>query len=373
MRVAWTRGSLVERVALQWKGPRPTADSRLDIFGELRRASKVLLAPNDRVGGLFLGAPIYKSIRHHYPEARVSLLTGDRFASLARQIPFVDDVVTVSAAEPVWSAAFRERVADLRRRQFDLAVCLGADCSFRLAQLCGLSSARLRVGFRRVGIQPYNVEIVPRADGQYEPDQYVSLLRLLGLDSCGDVQWAIGDGRASQVRARYLDGEFARGNVVAVDLGRGEGRGLSGRQFDDIVGRVIERGARAVLFFSLAERKEVNYLKKTYGNRVLPFEQDDLAGVAALLEGCRALISCNTDVLHLAISLRIPAVGIFDEDTRRWISSRNGSVEVVQDRDLRAVSITQVVHALDRALKRGTGDLPEAPVQQDLPQGGSGV
>ena len=115
-----------------------------------------------------------------------------------------------------------------------------------------------------------------------------------------------------------------------------------------------ERGKAMAAFFRwlFAERKQVNYLTKTYGSRVLPFEEDDLAGVAALLQGCRALIACNTNVLHLAHSLGVPAVGIFDEDARRWVSSRNQLVEIIEERDLRAISIARVVDGLDRALRR---------------------
>jgi len=74
--------------------------------------------------------------------------------------------------------------------------------------------------------------------------------------------------------------------------------------------------------------------------------------VAALLQGCRALIACNTNVLHLALSLDIPTVGIFDEDARRWVSGRNQLVEIIEERDLRAISISRVVDGLDRALQR---------------------
>ena len=351
MNGTWTRGSLAERLAMSWRGPRAAADEPLDIFGELRRARKLLLMPNDRVGGLFLGATTYQSVRQQYPDARISLLTDVRWRALAGKIPFVDEVLVTASEHKVWSPEFRELVQKLRGESYDLVLCLGPDCSYRLAQLCGLSGARLRVGFQRQGLTPYNIEIVRRSEMVYEVDQYESLLRILGLDVCGEVQWTIGDGKSSQLRERYLDGDFASGSVVGIDLSGGEGQGLSGRQLDDIVGRVIERGARAVLFFSLAERKQVNYLRRTYGSRVLPFVQDDLSGVAALLEGCRALISCNTDVLHLAISLHLPCVAIFGEDARRWVSGRNELVEVVQDRDIRAVSITQVVQALDRALR----------------------
>ncbi|MFC1525288.1 glycosyltransferase family 9 protein [Candidatus Latescibacterota bacterium] len=351
MNGSWRRGTYWERAVLKWKGAIPRSREALDIFGELDGARKILIAPNDRVGGLFIGAPIYKALRHHYPEAEIQLLADETKADLARQIPFIDGVHTTELHRPLWSAGFHEAASGLRRQQFDLAFCLGPDCSFRLAQLCGACGARLRVGFRRSAPGAFNVEIVRSRDDVYEGDQYLIMLGLLGMDGRGEVRWTISQDRSRQLRSRYLDGEFSSGNVVGIDLGSGEGQGLSGRQLDDIVGRVIERGARAVLFFSLAERKHVNYLKKTYGNRILAFEQDDLAGVAALLEGCRALIACNTDLLHLAISLQVPAVGILYEDPKRWISPHNEFVEVVEARDIRAISIAQVVQALDKTLR----------------------
>lgn len=351
MKGAWLKGSLLERALVAWTGGGERARAPIDVFGELARARRLLVVPNDRVGGLFMGAPAYKALRHHYPQARIELLADASKVELARQIPFVDHVVAGDLQRPVWSTVFQELVVDLRQRQYDLAFCLGRDCSFRLARLCGRCGARLRIGFRRPGEAAFNLEIVPKGAHVYEGEQYLAMLHLLGVQGLGAVHWGISETKAQQVRSRYLDGEFAGGNVVAIDLAPGEGQGLSGRQLDDIVGRVIERGARAVLFFTLAERKHVNYLKKTYGNRVFAFEQNDLAAVAALMEGCRALIACNTDLLHLAISLQVRAVGIFSEDPQRWISPQNERVEVVEARDLRAISISQVVQALDITLR----------------------
>ena len=363
MNGAWIKGSVWERALLKWKNPFSSpARQSLDIFAELRTAAKILILPNDRVGGLFIGAPVYKAIRQHYPETEINLVCDEHKAALARQISFIDEVIVANLyGSPVWSVAVRQLTRSLQSREYDLAFCLGADCSFRLLHVCGQSGARLRVGFRRKGLSdPFNVEIVRKNSRTYEGAQYQTMLDLLGLSACGEVEWAISQDRAQHVRRRYLDGEFEGGNVVAVDLARREGQGLNARQLEDIVGRVIERGARAVVFFSLAERKQVNYLKKTYGSRILAFDQDDLGGVAALLEGCRALISCNTDLLHLAISLRIPTVAIFDEDPQRWISPDNELVRVVQAKDVRAVSITQVVQALEQALKKHAVTLPVA-------------
>ena len=207
----------------------------------------------------------------------------------------------------------------------------------------------MRVGFGREGIAPFNVEIKLTKGVRYEVECYQNMLGLLGLGGEAELVWQLAADNADQVRRRYLgEGEA---QVVGVDLGRGVSRGLTRRQLEDIVGRIIERGFRALLFFSLAERKLVNYLKETYGNRTVLFEQEDLLTAAALLQSCKALISCNTDLLHLAVSLKVPVVGIFEEDPRRWIATENSGVEVVHQADLRLVSISQVVDALDCHLR----------------------
>jgi ADP-heptose:LPS heptosyltransferase len=350
---SWTKGSLLERLAVKrLTGAGDTQSKVFDVFGELQQVRKILILHSDRVGGLFLGAPVYKAVRQKYESSSISLFSDQRMAGVARYIPFVDEVIAGDLRQPTWRNAFSGTIDRLRREQFDLALCLGTDCSFRLAQVCGASGARLRVGFKRDdnAVQPFNIELVRTSSDTYEVDQYVGLLRLLGIPGGDEVRWTISEEKAQQVRDRYLDGEFAGRQVVAVDLGKGERHGLSSRQMEDVVGRVIERGGRAVIFFSLAEKKQVNYLERAYGNRILAFDQQDLAGVAALLEGCRALISCNTDLLHLAISLHIPAVGIIDDNPRRWISTRNPLVKVVATRDMRALRIAEVVEALEAAL-----------------------
>lgn len=347
------RGSVWDRVALRWKGFELDKTEPIDIFKELRAARKILILPNDRVGGIFIGAPVYKIIRQCYPDAKIALFVDESKATIARQIPFIDRVISGSLNSSIWGGSFKEMVDGLAAETLDLVFCLGPDCSFRLAQLCEASGARLRIGFQREASSPFNVEIVRQSTDLYEGYQYLNMLKLLGLEGEGDVKWTIAPDLVQQIRGRYLDGDFAQNHVVGIDLVGGEGRGLSSRQFDDIVGRVIERGARAVLFFTLAERKQVNYLKEAYGNRALLFEQDDLAGVAALIEGCTALISCNTNLLHLAIAMGTPTVGIFDEDPARWISDRDYKGRIVQNRDIRAISITNIFDALEEVLKEG--------------------
>lgn len=352
MKADWLKGSLWERASQWWQKDEPCSTQVFDVFKELEGAAKILVVPNDRVGGLVIGAPVCRAVRHRYPRARISLLVDEAKGGVARQLPFADEVLTIPLGRAVGSAEMQAVRQQLRAQDFDLAICLGADCSFRLAWLCGACGARMRLGFSRPGMAPFNIEVVPRTTDTYEGDQYLGLLRLIGLEELTETRWAVEAEQVAQARSRYLDEENSR-NAIGVDLSGGEGPGLSRRQLDELVGRVIERGARPVVFFSPAEQRQLNFLHKNHGNRILPFIQDDLAGSAALLANCRALIACNSELLHLARAMHVPVVGIFGEDPRRWVHSASTWVKVIQAGDLRSVGIPQIARQLEEALAEG--------------------
>ena len=351
MKATWFKGSFTERLWLWRDKEAPPSAEAFDVFKELEGAAEILVVPNDRVGGLVIGAPVCRAVRQRYPRARISLLVDERKEEVARQLPFADAVVSCPLHRPVGSAELKAVRQRLREQQFDLAICLGADCSFRLAWLSGGCGARLRLGFSRPGMN-FNIEVVPKSTVVYEGEQYLGLLRLIGVEELGETRWAVEAERAGQARSRYLDEENSR-NAIGVDLSGGEGVALSQRQLDELVGRVIERGARPVLFFTAAEQRQLNFLHKSHGARILPFAQDDLAGCVALLANCRALIACNTELLHLAMAMQVPVVAMFAEDPERWVHQGIRGMKVIHAGDLRAVGIAQIARLLEEALAEG--------------------
>ena len=351
MNRAWENGSFWDQALLKWGSLFRSEKETRDVFSELQKAERILVVPSDRPGGFFLGIPVYKGLRQAYPEAEISIVCQEHLATLARQISGFENVITAElAAGPFWISPVSRLTRSLRSRRFDLAICLGSDCSFRLCMVCARSGARLRVGFSRPGQGGwFNIEIVCNDRNAYEGGHYEVLLDLLRLDRGGNASWSVPENRAWEVRCRYFFGEFASGNVVGIDLSRREGKGMGRRQVEDIIRGLMEAGKRTILFFTLAEKKQVDYFRSIYGNRILALELHDLYEVAALLEGCRAVVSCNSDLLHLSIFLKVPAVAIFDEDPKRWIHHGNDRVAVVQTKDIGTVGISEVLKALDQA------------------------
>jgi ADP-heptose:LPS heptosyltransferase len=351
---SWVRGAIWERAWARWLKPCAHASEQLDIFRCLQQAHRILIVPNDRVGGLFMAGPVYKLLRETYADAELHLLVDTERASLAAQIPFADKVLSAELDRPVWSRQFRQSQKMLAAAEFDLAFCLGGDCSYRLAYLCTHSGARARVGFSRPGVEPHTIEIATSNAARHESEQYLRMLQMLGIQGDSVVRWSLDAAKAEQMRKRYLTDEAAS-RTVALDLSRGEGRGLTARQVDEIIGRIVERGARALLFFSAAERKQVSALVTSYSARVVPFELADLATAALLLPACQTLIACNTDLLHMAMALQIPVVGLFDEEPQRWVQYGNELIKVIHVDDLRTVSVARVGRSLDEALSENHG------------------
>jgi len=166
------------------------------------------------------------------------------------------------------------------------------------------------------------------------------------------VRWALAEDTAKQIRVRYLGREGHTQRIVGLGLGRGESGGLSRRLCDEILGRLAERGARILLFFPLSQGKLAAQLKRSFVNYVVPVAQEDMATVAALLQGCEVLISGNTDLLHLGIALEVPTVALFDRDPGRWVAAGCPVVRVVQCTDLASLPVGQVVGPVEQVLNR---------------------
>lgn len=356
MRRSWINGTIIDRLGARWLSRRLTRSSEpLDLFSCVQNARNILIVPNDRAGGLFFCVPACRRLRQQYPDARLSLLVKAPWASLARQIPYTDTVIEADLGRPVGSVAFVAVQQNLVSMEFDLAFCLGIDCSFRLAQLFRHASVRLPIGFSREGHIPHTIEISPNDSIRYEADRIVLLLDMLGMRGDSSVRWPVNAARVRQMSERYLD-RGGPGRIVALDLSRGEGNGLAPGQIENILDRICRRGGRALVLHTQSECRLVAALLNQYGDRITPFEPEDPADAASLLPSCHTLIAGNTDLLHMGIALETPVIGLFDEDVRRWIRYGNERVKIIQASDLRDISVHQVDRELEEAFSGRSGN-----------------
>ncbi len=319
----------------------------VSIASLLENPHKILIIPELCAGGLFLGAPKFRAIRNRYPRAEVSLLTDARREYIAREMPFVDDVILCNDFVVPVGARLRDLGERLQRREFDIALCFGSPESFRPAYLCYRSGGKLRVGFHTEDVPFFNFRIVPQRDVRYEADRLSLLLRTLDIaEGDGKLGWSASPEGAGKVLDRYLGGRRDQERLVGIDTSSGIGPPLSFRQWQTIV-RAVDETYRAVIFFDFEQRHVANRLKETLGQRALLFQTDDLPRTVALMEACDGFIAGNTDLFHLAVTIGLPTVGILSEgDIPRWAPADERHVRVVGRTRLKEGAGAQIVGML---------------------------
>ena len=89
---------------------------------------KVLAIRFARLGDVVLLLPALSSLKHAFPDIRLTLLTGNLCAPLAEMCPAIDEVLAVDRVAmrdgPVRTALrdMHRLVRDVRRRRFDLVI-----------------------------------------------------------------------------------------------------------------------------------------------------------------------------------------------------------------------------------------------------------
>lgn len=322
-----------------------------DVLGQMHHARRILLVPNDRVGGLFYGGGCYGAVRQRFPQAHIHLLTDRPKSSLARQIPGLDEVVEAHWQVPLRSVAFRQSQEALQARAYDLVLSLGADCSYALAALCGSSGAPLRIGYARGTMRPFNVEL-QKPERVYEGHSHGGLLRLLGAAAGGQLKWAVPADTVQRARERYLDGRRPGSGVVALDLQPGEDGQLSLGQYKELIELFLARSTGVVLFGAASQRQALLAMQQRYAKRLWTFEVDDLLDAGALLCGAGMLIACNTELLHLALALGVRAVALHGADPGRWAAPGNDKVHLVAFDAAGRVRLGRIAEAYDECLAR---------------------
>ncbi len=335
----WMRRTLVTPLAVQLAEPKP-ADSEpaFSVADALQNPSRILLVPDSRPGGLFIGASKFWAIRERYPEASLDLLAHRKKGYIAGEIPFIDNVFLYDNFLLPLGPRRREVISSLRQRQYDLAFCFCTDEDFCPIYFCYKSGARIRVGFRKDETPFFNIRIVPGEAPAYEPDRLSMLLDLLGIPEAREgVSWTVSDEGARKIRDRFLVGGGPDDRYVGIDVSAPPTEGLTVRQWLTIA-QAAAKNARVLIFFNYHERKEANQIKEVLGQRALMFQNEDLPRQVALIGACDRVVAANTDIFHLAVSMGRPVIGLFDaEQASRWVPQDRSNVDLFILDDLRAM------------------------------------
>jgi len=347
----WLRENLLNPMAFRLSSvQKPSVpDAAFSVSQVLKAPLRILVIADSRPGALFMAASQFWAIRNHYPDAQICLLARADRAFIAREIPFVDQVLTYEDFWLPFGAPLRQVVQSLQKEPFDLAFCFSTEPHFCPAYLCYKSGARIRIGFQRDHFPFFNIQIVPKSAEEYEEQRLSLMLRTLGIPQVQErVSWSISRESAQKIQNRFLSGRKPHERFVALDVSTPSGQRLPDKQFLEIAKAIVEETAsRLLVFFNFNERKIAHQIQDLVEQHALLFETDDLPKIVALLSACDRTIACNTDLFHLSVSMDLPTQGIFSTpDVSHWVPASQRNIDIFNIETLKSWTPEQVRQAV---------------------------
>ncbi len=268
------------------------------------------------LGDVLLRVPVIEALRQRFPAARITAVVDPVGEQVLRHHPDVAECCIFSRSKkPLWRyvAGFVRHVSALRRRRFDLCVNLYSGGSSPL--ITRLIGARIRLGFDHTpALRKANNLLVkyPGFCGHWT--------RALGtkLEPLGVTVDQIRRGSSfyctQQARAWASTELPGNRTQVAINLGAGvEAKRWPVANFLQLANRIREQHGLSIVVFTNPGMEqlaaEFAALDAAGQHRVLPLLPLDR--VAAVLERCRAVITGDTSIMHLAFGVKCPSLVLF--------------------------------------------------------------
>ena len=307
------------------------------LWAQVRR---ILVMRLDNIGDVVMTSPALRALKENFPAPHVTLMASPGGSKVAPLLPWVDDVLPwrvlwqdVADRLSFDPAREWELVDTLRRGGYDAAIILTSfkQTPHAAAYACYLAGIPLRLGeSKEWGGGVLTDEAPPSPDELHQVERNLRLIEHVGF----------------RVEDRSLGVSVPRGaqeNTVALLRERGVDPGapyLLLNPWTSAQARTYppNRFARAARRLS----KETGWpvvvsgteAARVRGGRVLDVlgewgvdlvGETDLAGLAALVEGARLVLTNNTSTMHFADALRTPEVVLFSgtELEGQWCPRHN--------------------------------------------------
>jgi lipopolysaccharide heptosyltransferase II len=336
------------------------------------RVRRILVVSSTAIGDTLLSTPAIRAARERYPNAAIAALFNAKNLDLFGNNPDVDEVVPYHGG---YRHFFRTVLA-LRRRRFDVAFILHGNepQATPIAYLAGVpfifkwpNTSENRFLLSNDGpVRTWD-------DFPHGVDQRLAVVALAGCDPKRRpmILPIAEEGRNATDRLLREEGVGDGDPLVGFQCGAST---LSRMWFPDRFGelgrRIVRKDPqiRIVLTGSPGEREYCLSIAREIGERtIVVADRLPLAAVPSLLARLHVLVTGDTGIMHMAVAVRTPVVGLFavsdpsrsgpyyDLDRHVIIKKPRTCVDCVSKRCkyqmcMETISVDEVIEAVERAV-----------------------
>lgn len=318
---------------------RKGTDARFSLPDCVQDDSRVLCIDAGCLSDVLFHMPLLTAIRRRCPGAVMDFLMPEKHAALvvpsglARQCL----VYKPSQLNP-WRPAFTSLLRQVQSGGYDLAVLMAHEPQPALEMAALASGAALRFGPSHPQAWPsLNFELRSSPD-RYLGDRLRHAAPLFGFSPADLVaRWPL---PMDKVRQMAQQVHFHKPNPRQLLVGIDPGKPLTGEALPlesfQAIARVLasKLECRLLPLGSPEEREIQGRLEVLLSSAAAGLNRDTLLEVVLLLSQCDLFVAGNTDSLHFAVAMGVPAIGLFREsDPACWRPAEGPRVRLLAPGD----------------------------------------
>lgn len=284
------------------------------------KPERICIVMMSAVGDAVHVLPVINAIKRERPQAHVTWVLQHGPAALVRGHRSVDEIILFDRTRGM--SAFRDVIAELRARNFDLLIDL--QVYFKAGVITALSGARRRLGFDRARARDANwlftTERIPPHPVQHVQDQYFEFLRALDIEP-EPVEWDIGPWEGEREWQREFRAGFDRPiAAIVVATSKPEKDWLPERwaKICDILS--TQHDLQPVLVGGQTERETVATAKIIEQSTAKPVSMlgSGLRKLVSILDASELVLAPDTGPLHMTVAVGTPVISLMGyTDPRR--------------------------------------------------------
>ena len=315
----------------------------------MKTIQKVLVIKLGDIGEMVLAFPAFERIREAHPKAKITLLTTDPFAALARSSPFFNAVETDGAPKDPghWTAL----ILRIRRAHYDRVYDLQNDASTSLIfqalrpfapewSGAALGCALPHKNRHRMQMHPLERQAEQLKDAGIWPDAPTKPWSA----APPDISWIL----AKSPQPRSVSASGAHRPVVLLapgaDAHHPELR-WPVEQYGALARRLQDEGYDIVIIGALAESSLAHAIQRQAPRARDLTGRTDFVQIAGLGARAALAIGANLGVLHLITAAGCPTIVLFPSDVDAAAIAPRGHVSVVHAATLKDLPVESVMTA----------------------------
>jgi ADP-heptose:LPS heptosyltransferase len=285
----------------------------------------ILIIRLDRIGDLVLSTPTFRAIRKHLPKAKIVLLVSLYTKDIVKGNPDIDEVITID--KKIGFVKKLRLIKKIRDKRFDLSIALSY-CVLSIMTTF-LSGSRFRVGIDNYGLGflfTSKISYIQKDSGnRHEVEATLDVVRTIGIDTKNKALYV-----PINKKGEFFAETFFKNNnistadfIVAIHPGaRVEYKRWAPEGFAEVADYLINKYNAKIIITGSAEEIILSHKIESlmHNKPIITTGSLNLVKIFSILKRCHLFIGNGTGPLHIAASLNVPTIAIFDclDPIEKW-------------------------------------------------------